>query len=184
MSHRSPLGNNYGWVTTKDHHYASRNLSEAQHDVLAVSAVVQDPDLSKIEKALGFPVILAVKLGVRTIHVRVYKRVDVEKRPDNLASRMAQRDDAAFMTFNSNGGLELVEGQLRHQAQGHTPLYYADRVFSPKQVDALDRMQALYTGTIRTKIGLPQAAAPLEEEWVEDDAVEPPTLEPAPINSR
>lgn len=181
MSYRSPLGNNYGWVVSKDHHFAPRDVTQEIHDTLAITAVVQDPELAQIEAVLGYKVILAVKVGKYTIHVRVYKLSDVERKPDNLPSRMGYRDDSAFMTFNGHGGVTLVEGRLREMAQGHTPVIYADRRFSPNKVQAMDGMQAQFTGSLPAKIGLPRASKPLqpEEEWVEIGAKEPPTLESA-----
>lgn len=179
MNHRSPLGNNYGWIVNTDRRYASRELGEADHGALAVCAVVQDPELSKIEQVLGFKVILAVKLGRQTLHVRVYKLHDVETKPDNLASRMAQRDTDTFMVFNSNGGVDILEGRLRDMAQGSIPAFYAERRLSPQRVQAMDGMQAQLTGVVPPKFGMPRAPAPLpEEEWVEIGKPEPPSLEP------
>lgn len=180
MSYRSPLGTNYGWRVTADQRYISRELSETDHATLAVCAVVQDPELSKIEKALGYKVILAVKLGKDTMHVRVYKLDDVERRPDNLSSKMAHRDTSAFMTFNSTGGFDLLEGRLRDMAQGHTPAFYADRRLSPQRVQALNGMQLQLTGTLPPKWALPKAAPPITTEMEEVDLKpEPPSLEPA-----
>lgn len=186
MSIRSPLGNNYGWIVNTDHRFTPRDLNHELHGVLAIAAVVQDPELSKIEKVLGYPVILAVRLGTRTISVRIYKRKDVETRPDNLASRVAEQDFSAYMVFNDSGGLTLLEGRLRELAQGHAPAFYADRVLSPRQVIGLDGLQAQFTGNVPRQMGLPKPGAPLSEVegWVEDDLPEPPTLEPATNSMR
>jgi len=179
VSYRSPLGNNYGWVVNQDHRFSPRELDEANHDALAVCAVVQDPELSKIERALGYKVILSVKVGKYTMHVRVYKLDDVERKPDNLPSRMAQRDTSTFLTFNTNGGVDILEGRLRDMAQGCVPAFYAERRLSPQRVQAMDGMQAQLTGKIPPKFGIPRGAAPLseDEELVEVGKPEPPTLE-------
>jgi hypothetical protein len=182
VSYRSPLGNNYGWNVNAEHRYVSRELDEANHSTLAVCAVAQDPELSKIEQTLGHRVILAVKLGKYTMHVRIYKLEQVERKPDNLPSRMAQRDTSAFMVFNNHGGVEMLEGRLREMAQGSVPAFYADRRLSPQKVQAMDGMQVQLTGTMPAKFGLPRAAAPLseDEELVEVPlGPEPPSLESA-----
>lgn len=181
MSYRSPLGNNYAWTVTADHRYVSRELSEADHAALAVVAVAQDPELRKIQQEMGCRVILAVRLGKYTMNVRIYKLEQVERRPDNLPSRMAQRDTAAFMVFNETGGVDLLEGRLRDMAQGSVPALYADRRLNPQKVQALNGMQLQLTGYLPKSWGLPKASAPLsdDEELVEVGKPEPPTLEPA-----
>lgn len=179
MSNRSPLGNNYSWIVNTDRRYVSRELSEADHGALAVCSVVQDPELSKIEQVLGYKVILAVKLGRHTLHVRVYKLHDVETKPDNLPSKMAMRDTDTFMTFNASGGVDILEGRLREMAQGSIPAFYAERRLSPQRVQAIDGLQGQLTGVVPPKFGVPRASAPLpEEEWVEVGKPEPPSLEP------
>lgn len=186
MNVKSPLGANYGWVVSKDHHYAPRDLDEDVHNPLAIFAVLNDVELMKIEKVLGYPVILAIKVGKTTLSVRIYNRKDVATRPDRLPSRMASRDTSAFLTFNDTGGLELVEGVLRESAQGHTPTFYADRLLSPQRREQLQAMERQLTSAPMKKLGLPRADKPLQgdEEWTTVVLTDAPSLEPDSDQSR
>lgn len=185
MTNKSPLGNNHGWVTHLDFTYTPRDLDQQTHALLALSAVLQDPELFKIERTLGYAVVLRVLVGKYTLHIRIYKRDDVEKHPDNLPSRMAERDAGAFMIFSPAGGLELLEGSLRERAQSHRPQFYADRRLSPNRILALDNMESQLRSSVPEKYGMPKASIPLpHEEWVEVDDREAPSLEPATDDTR
>ncbi len=163
MSTNSPLGNNYDWVSTFDHRYASRDLAQEEQDALVVSALMHEPEVMALERTLRHKVILAVQIGQRTLHLRVYNHYQVTHRPDNLASRQASRDPATFLMFNEMGGLEVIADEnLRWAAQGHSPELYADRRLSPKRIEAIDRLQLQLTGRAPKKFSPPSPSAPLK----------------------
>jgi hypothetical protein len=186
VTYKSPLGANYGWIVNQDFHYVSRELDEETHASLALSEVLNDPELYKIQRTLGYPVILRVLVGKYTIHVRVYNRKDVETKPDRLVSRLAERDPAAYMIFNPAGGMELVNEVLREKAQGHIPKYYADRRFSTNRLKALDGLEVQLKSAHPEKYGLNKPSQPLqpEEEWVTVIDRDSPSLEPVTIEMR
>lgn len=172
-----PLGHNYQWVVSKDHHYAPRQLEQDLHDVLVTMVVAQDRHLSCLPRSMNMNVALAVRLGVRTIHVRVY---DLDATPHDrvdLPSRLASEDNSTFVCFNDAGGVEVITGVLRQRLRGQMPMLYADRLLSPNQMDNLDRLQTQFDGRVPHHLIIPKAAAPLEE-WVEVFEREAPTLEP------
>jgi hypothetical protein len=180
VKYRSPLGANHGWVVSQDFHYVSRELDEVSHSQLALAAVLHDPELLKIQKTLGYPVILRVVVGKYTLSVRIYSRRDVETRPDKLASRLGERDQAAFMIFGNSGTLELLEGTLREHAQGHRPQFYADRRLSDLRVEQLDNFEAQLETSLPKRFGQPNPANPFEKDndYVVIDMRESPSLEP------
>ena len=142
---KSPLGDNTDWVVNADRQYASRELDQATHDMLAVAAVALDPELSQIERSYPERVIVAVRVGKRTLHIRVYNRDEVERRPDEMASRTAYRDTYAYIAFDLNDNKpKLLEGQFREDAQGHRPMLYGDRRLSAERVYELDQIQAKF----------------------------------------
>lgn len=176
------LGHNYGWVVSTDQGYVSRELTTDMHDVLACMAIAQEPQMAKLSQALGFPVIIAVRLGVRSLHTRVYNLKDVEKGSDCLPSRMHGRDDFTYLQYNEAGGLVVVEGLLRERAQRHTPVLYADRRLTPNQVKALDGLQIQISGRLHTSVGLPRAETPIEAAEWEHNEPHTPSLEPVTLH--
>lgn len=175
-----PLGYNYQWVVSKDHHYSPRQLEQDLHDVLVTMVVAQDRHLSNLPQVLNKKVALSVQLGVRTIHVRVYDLARAERSGQiDLPSRTHGVDTATYVGFNEAGGVEVLSGLLRERLRGQTPLMYADRRLSPTQVANLDRLQTQFDGRIPQHLILPRAEAPLaeEEDLLEREA---PTLEPEP----
>lgn len=166
MSRNSPLGENYGWVTTKDHRYSPRDTTQAVHDAMVIELLKDEPDVLDIETSLDHKVVLAVRLGMHTIHMRVYNRRQVETKPDNLASRLAEPDPATFLIFNDSGTLELLEGERRWAAQGHSPELYADRRLAPIRKIKLDMLQHQFTQVVLDSSDAPTPSAPLVgEEW-------------------
>ena len=186
VSYKSPLGANYGWIVNQDFHYVSRELDKETHAALAVSEVLNDPELYKIQRTLGYPVVLRVLVGKYTLHVRVYSRKDVETKPDRLASRLGESDHAAYMIFNPAGGMELVDDNLRERAQGHMPKYYADRRLNNNRRKALDGLEAQLKSAHPEKYALNVPSRPLqsEEEWVTIIDRDSPSLEPDTIEMR
>ena len=155
----SPLGNNTNWVVSSDHMYISRELDRAAHDALAYAAVLLDAELSGIQERLGERVILALKVGKRTIHVRIYLRDDVERRPDRMASRMAYMDTDCYVGFGHDGQLTYIEGELRGLAQGHAPKYYGQRGLTSERVMELDKLQDRIKGDFEKTKGWIMAQA-------------------------
>ena len=141
MDYTSPLGSNYGWIVAQDTAYVSRDLHSNVHAQLALAAAALDPTLSKIQKTLGYSVILRVLVGKYTISLRIYSRHEVEKRPDNLASRMGSPDPGTYLMFNPDGGLEFVDERLRERAQGHRPKFYADRRLDANSLQQLNDIE-------------------------------------------
>lgn len=185
MSKPSPLGSNYGWITPQDHTYGSRELTPELHDVLAVAVMASDPEVQKLERNLGYKVILAVLVGTNTLDLRIYKYDRVVKHPDNLASRLHGRAEHTFMIFNDKGGLEVLEGEIRMRAQGSAPEFYAGRRLSPQRVATVDALQSQFSGRLPSKIGLPDVGAPLEEEvWDSGRQTFDQSLEPAHDHTR
>ncbi len=174
-----PLGHNYQWVVHKDHHFAPRELTADLHDVLTTVVVAQDRHLSKIEQVLGHQVVLAVRLGVRTVHVRVYDLEKTKKTTIDLPSRLGQEDSDTYVVFNPAGGVEVVHGLIRERARGQMPVFYADRALSPNQVEDLDRLQTQFCGRVPKHLGQPKPSQPLDE-WEVVDMRESPSLEPEP----
>jgi len=132
-------------VVNTDRHYASRELDQPTHDMLALVAVALDPELSQMERFFPERVILAVRVGKRTLHIRAYNRDEVERRPDEMASRSAYRDTYTYIAFDLHDNKpKLLEGQLRDDAQGHRPMLYGDRRLSAERVYELDQLQAKF----------------------------------------
>lgn len=176
------LGHNYGWVVSTDQGYASRELTTEMHDVLACMAIAQESQMAKLSQALGFPIVIGVRLGVRSLHTRVYNLKDLEKGSDCLPSRMNGRDNLTYLQYNDAGGLVVVEGLLRERAQGHTPVLYADRRLSPNQVRVLDGLQAQISGRLHKSVGLPRAEVPTDTTEWEDNEPPAPSLEPVALH--
>ncbi|WJJ55215.1 hypothetical protein [Xanthomonas phage RTH11] len=140
----SPLGNNTSWVVNSDRQYVSRELDQPTHDALALAAVFLDPELVLLERQLKHRVIIGLKIGKRTLHIRVYNRMEVEQRPDRMASRMAHRDTYTYVGFDVDGHLVPIEGDLREAAQGHSPHFYGDRRLTPERIAELDVLQETF----------------------------------------
>lgn len=142
---KSPLGDNTNWVVNSDRHYTSRELDQATHDMLALVAVSFDPELMCIEDKLGERVIVGIRLGKRTLHIRVYSRRDVEEHPDAMASRSAYPDTDAYVIFDVTTGYpKLIDGDLRMKAQAQRPMIYGDRRLNSERVLELDQIQAIF----------------------------------------
>lgn len=179
MNIKSPLGANYGWAVSQDHYYSPRDLDQDAHDGLAVFAALNDLELMKVEKTLGYEVILALLLGKYTLHLRIYKKKDVIERPDKLPSKLLHKDPATFLMFNEQNALEIIEGDLRERAQGHTPTFYAARLLSPQRREQLAAMDCQLNSIPMNKVGLPKTDKPLENDgWVEVIFSDGPPLEP------
>lgn len=178
-----PLGHNYHWVVHKDHHFVPRELTADLHDVLTTVVVAQDRHLSRIEQTLGHRVVLAVRLGMRTVHIRVYDLENTRKNTIDLPSRLGSPDSDTYVIFNPAGGVEVVHGLIRERARGQMPVFYAHRTLSPNQASDLDRLQTQFCGRVSKHLGQPRPTPPLEE-WEVVDMREPPTLEPeTPISN-
>lgn len=182
MSTNSPLGNNYDWVSNKDHRFAPRDIEQDVHDAMVIALLKDEPEILKIERTLGHKVVLAIRMGQHTLHLRVYNRRQVETKPDNLASRLAERDPATFLTFSDTGALVLLEGDQRWAAQGHSPELYADRRLSPTRKLAIDVLQYQFAGTGMEISVPPTPSAPLKVEAL--GYGQAPALEPALDNTR
>lgn len=175
---KSPLGDNTDWVVNSDRQYGSRELDQATHDMLALAAVALDPELSQIEHALSGRVIVAIRVGKRTLHVRIYDRREVESKPDRLASRSAYPDTDAYIVFDlTTNAPKLLDDQMRMDAQGHRPMIYGDRRLSQERVYDLDQLQAKFIKRLP-----PTSAVALVEVMaytVLKDKPHHPALEPA-----
>lgn len=145
MSVKSPLGVNYGWLVTQDHYFTPRDISGEARVALAISAVLADPELRKIESVLKHRVVLAVDVGQFTLHVRIYDHHAVGKKADRLVSRSGAYDSATYLVFTPQGGLEAASGDLLDNAKTHVPLYYAVRRLSPSRQQTLDALQVQLT---------------------------------------
>lgn len=176
-----PFGQNYQWRVSSDTNYRSRDLNNQDHAALVIAALAQDPDVMSMERVLGERIVMAAIIGVNTLDLRIYSRAQAEVGTGGIVSRNDDNDRALYLEFDSNGGLSAVEGVIKERARSHSPMYYATRVLTPRQVAALDGLQLQISGSKVVPIR-PGPRAPLqtEEEMVDVYPPTTPTLEPTP----
>lgn len=129
---------NHSWVVHRDLRYVSRNLTPEDHDKLAMFVVSRDPELFGIHSTLPYKPMLAVVVGKRTIHVRVYDVEAMQKKPDMLASRLGTIDGATYIQFDAKNQPVVVQGEQRYVASGESPIFVAEKALSPSAAAALD----------------------------------------------